>query len=251
MDTQLKALMIQPGAYGDIFVCAPIAKWYADRGYEVHWPVRKQFISTLVRFPYVTPILLPERTLDADWLRSDVMQILPMVDEYDMVINLADRGPHPTAQRPGENFEQCKYRMAGVPIEEKYKLSYNKDMQKEMRLFQERVANVFQDPYVSYAVAHREDSHGTKAEMPKIWLPVVDIVPVEGYDIVDWGLVIACASEVYCVESGVHQFMDGIGTAVPNRKYLLRRESVPENCKYTLSPTWHTEYMGINVKTIG
>ena len=38
-------MMIQPGAFGDIIVCAPIAKAYSDAGYDVYWPVRKQFLD--------------------------------------------------------------------------------------------------------------------------------------------------------------------------------------------------------------
>jgi UDP:flavonoid glycosyltransferase YjiC (YdhE family) len=95
-------LLIQPGPFGDIFVCAPIAKWYADSGYKVHWPITKKFESTLEKFDYVTPIILSDEVFHADWLRSDVMKILPTVGDYDKVINLADRGPHPTAQRPNE-----------------------------------------------------------------------------------------------------------------------------------------------------
>ena len=65
------ALLIQPGAFGDLFVCAPIAEWYAKQGYEIFWAVQKKFESTLKRFDYVTPIILSEDVIDPDWLRSD------------------------------------------------------------------------------------------------------------------------------------------------------------------------------------
>ena len=105
----MKCLIIQPGAYGDIILCAPIAEYYALRGYDVYWPARAKFHSTLRKFDYVNPLLLNEDILHEDWLRSDVMKILPSTVDYDLVINLADRGPHPTAQMYWENFEQCKY----------------------------------------------------------------------------------------------------------------------------------------------
>ena len=82
MKNNMRCLLIQPGAFGDIFLCAPIAKYYSDAGYKVDWPVTKKFLPTLKYFPYVNPILLSEDILDQDWLRSDVMKILPMMFQF-------------------------------------------------------------------------------------------------------------------------------------------------------------------------
>ena len=47
-------LSIKTGAYGDLFVCAPIAKFYSDIGYQVFWPVQPRFLSIIQKFNYVT-----------------------------------------------------------------------------------------------------------------------------------------------------------------------------------------------------
>ena len=109
-------LMIQPGAFGDIFVCAPIAKFYHEIGYEIYWPTAERFRSTIEKFPYVNHVILGDDERDSDWLKSDVLKCLDIqkILDPDIVLNLADRGPHTTAERPGETYEQPKYRLAGV-----------------------------------------------------------------------------------------------------------------------------------------
>ena len=198
-----RALLIQPGAYGDLIVCAPIAKWYADNGYKIYWPIREKFMTVLKEFNYVIPIILKEETLHDDWLRSDVLQILPMVKNYDKVINLADRGPHGAAQRRDESFEQCKYRLAEIPFEEKH----NK----------ERVA--------------------IPTSVDK---PVVLCDDPEGYNIFDWYKVATKASEIYCTESSIWAFLDGIVHDITEERYLLPRNKMSGS---TVSFYWKKEYL--------
>jgi len=235
-----KLLLIQPGAFGDLFVCAPIAKWYADRGYEVHWPVTEKFLPIVKSFDYVKPILLPDDSLHPDWLRSDIMKILPLVDQYDKVVNLADRGPHPTAQRPEENFELCKYRLAEVPFEEKNKLVWTRNLEKEGALYEH--LNI-KGPY---AVVHTEDSLGQKADLPSISHQIIEIKKLQDYNIQDWFLVLSNAQEIYCVESAPHQFMDGICDKLTEKRFLLKRPAVAEGCRFTVSNSWNLKYIGEN-----
>jgi len=235
-----KLLLIQPGAFGDIFVCAPIAKWYADRGHEVHWPVREKFISTIQYFDYVKPILLPETVLHSDWLRSDVMKILTNVSNYDKVINLADRGPHSTAQLPSENFEQCKYRLAEVPFSEKNNLVWTRNIESEDKLWS--IIN----PPDQYVVAHLENSHGDRASMPTQSLPIIEITQVEHFNIQDWYPIIKKAKKVYCVESSVHQFIDGTLNQYEKDYFLLKKGPVQQGTRHTVSKFWNLSIIGEN-----
>jgi len=235
-----RCLLIQPGAFGDIFLCVPIAKYYSDAGYKVYWPVTNKFFSTLKYFPYVNPILLSEDVLDQDWLRSDVMKILPMLDQYDKIVNLADRGPHPTAQQPWENFEQCKYRLAEVPFAEKNNLSWQRNKNKEKELFN-LLGLSDQD---EYAVVHKIDSRNEVAEVPNINLRVVEVREIEGFNIPDWFLVFSKAKQIFCIESSIHQFLDGVVNYLPEERFLLKRPSVNDNCRFTVSSHWKLDYIG-------
>lgn len=236
-----KCLLIQPGAYGDIFVCAPIAKIYHDNGYEVHWPVTKKFISLLERFSYVVPILLRDEVLHEDWLRSDVLKCLEYCNtmNFDTILNLADRGPHPTAETSNENFELCKYRLSSIPIEYKHSLTWNRDEDKEKKLFDLVVKDA------DYALVHLNSSRGDRADLPKhINIPIVEVSEIPGFDIFDWYRVIINAKQIYCIESAIHQFMDGfVGEIKDIPKYLLSRSTLGTLKKYTYSPYWANDYL--------
>jgi hypothetical protein len=238
-----KLLLIQPGAFGDIFVCAPIAKWYYDKGYEVHWPVTQKFIPTLSYFDYVKPIILSEEVLHPDWLRSDVMKILPILDQYDKVLNLADRGPHPTAQRIGlENFEQCKYRLSEVPFTEKNNLIWKRNIKKEEELIKKLQIDVTKP----YALVHNIDSRNESSILPKINIPIIQVTQVKDYNILDWYSIILNAKEIYCLESSIHQFIDGFITTLKSSNYLLKRPVTEEGCRFTVSSNWKLDYIGKN-----
>jgi hypothetical protein len=237
-----KCILIQPGSFGDIFLCAPIAKWYADRDYRVDWPVTKKFLPLLAAFSYVNPIKISEESLHSDWLRSDVMKILPMIPNYDKVINLADRGPHPTSQLASENFEQCKYRLAEVAFSEKNKLSWERNINKEQKLFNFLGLSTKDQ----YALVHKEDSSGAVATVPPMSMKVVEVRPVENYSILDWFEVFKNASEIYCVESSIHQFLDGAIEHITDKRFLLKRPSITPNYRFTVSTNWDLRFIGEN-----
>ena len=232
-----KLLLIQPGPYGDILVCAPIAKWYADRGYKVYWPITEKFLSMLDRFDYVTPILLSDEVLHSDWLRSNVMKIIPMMNGYDKILNLADRGPHATAERIGlENFEQCKYRLGKVPFEEKYNLQWTRNRAKEQDLYDSVVGE--SSPYV---FAHVGSSKGAEAKIPdEEFRLVVKAAEVPGYDMVDWYKVITEAEKIYCTESSFQALVDGFYKKTKDR-FILAREA--GGSFSTISEHWDKKYL--------
>lgn len=235
-----KLLLIQPGACGDIILCAPIARYYSDKGYEVHWPITKRFFPLLDQLDYVSPIILNDNVLDHDWLRSDVMKIIPLIPFADKVVNLADRGPHPTAETPPENFEQCKYRLAGVPIENKHKLKWSRNLDRENSLYETVVGDK-----KDYAFCHLTSSRNDRAEMPEFDGDVVEASEIDGYSIYDWYKVIKNASAIYCVESAIHQFIDGfIASLVFNTKcYTLPRGAYQKKGGDCYSPFWDKRYM--------
>lgn len=242
-----KCLIIQPGAYGDIFVCAPIAYHYHFKGHEIYWPVRKQFMDLLSYFPYVKPILLSDGSLHDDWLRSDVMKILPTANQYDLILNLADRGPHITTQTPNENFEQTKYRISNVPIEYKKRLVWTRNLKKEQELY-----DMLCGGCTEYIVVHREDSQNNKVPLPfETKLSIIDITQIGSYNIPDWFLILKRAKEIYCIESSVHQFIDGASSFIAAPKYLLRRPQVEQGCRFTISNGWNLKYIGENSKIKG
>jgi hypothetical protein len=250
-----KLMMIQPGAFGDIIVCAPIAKAYSDAGYDVYWPIRNQFLSVIKSLDYVCPLVLNDDLLDEDWLRSDVIKCLDLYEreEFDYALNLADRGPHYTAQRIDETFEQTKYRLSNISFTEKYNFVWTRNTDNEQSLYDKI------NPDDTYILAHVTPSNesldqGQSVSLPNEVLnksPVVYVEKVDDYDILDWYSLVCNASEIYCVESSVHCFIDGCCGSEPIKsipKFLLPRPSLPAGEKYTVSENWNLKYMNKGVE---
>ena len=195
-------------------------------------------MTVLQEFDYVTPIILDEEELHEDWLRSDVMKTFGMFDQYDKVINLADRGPHPTAQQPHENFEQCKYRLAEVPFEEKHNLQWTRDKSREEEIYKKYVKNE------EYVFVHNTSSHKERADLPQnIEKPLVICEAPEGYNIFDWYKVITGASQIYCTESSIWAFIDGCVHDTPEDRYLLSRQGLKNGDHYTTSTNWKKDHL--------
>ena len=214
-----KLMMIQPGAFGDIITCAPIAKKYSDAGYDVYWPVREMFMDLISRLEYVKPIVISEDVLHEDWLRSDVIKCLRIYEDekFDYALNLADRGPHPTAELPGETNQEAKYRLSDVPFNEKYNLVWTRDENKEESLYSQLVDNE------DYILCGLTSSDG-KIELPiKPDCKVIEMDRKDGYVIFDWYKIIKNAKAIYSLESSFHCFIDGIVHEVECPKYRLQR----------------------------
>ena len=97
----------------------------------------------------------------------------------------------------------------------------------------------------NYVVAHLESSHGDRAQIPKEETRhVVKIKPIGDFEIPDWIWVIIHSKAVYCVESSVHQFIDGIIDRYDMPElFLLSRPSLKPGESYTKSEHWNKKYM--------
>ena len=77
-------------------------------------------------------------------------------------------------------------------------------------------------------------------------MKVVEVKPIENYNIPDWFKVFERASEIYCVESSIHQFLDGVVKHLTNNRFLLKRPSIADNCRFTVSKNWDLRFIGEN-----
>jgi hypothetical protein len=231
-----KLMMIQPGAFGDIITCAPIAKKYSDAGYDVYWPMRIQFMDLASRLDYISRILLDEEVLDDDWLRSDVIKCLRLyeIGDYDYGLNLADRGPHPTAELPGETNQEAKYRLSNIPFDDKHTLTWARNEKREDALYCRLV-----EPEEKYVLCGLQSSDG-KIEMPiEPGVKMVEMKWIPGYTIFDWYKLVKNAQAIYSVESSFHCFVDGIIHEVDCPKYCLARTP---GMSWTVSKYWDKKY---------
>ncbi len=255
---QRTVLIIQSGAMGDIYLVAPIARYYRMNGYTVFWPTRKEY-SNLVEnyFPYANASPMDDEKyppLHDDWLRSDTMHLKKLGESgiYDVVLNLADRGPEPL-QRPNETFEETKYRIAEVPIYYRNHLLWDRNEEKENDIIDFVEKKYAMDIIVSkFILAHLESSNDGKEEFPLKYHEysdaVVEVEKIEGYEIVDWWGVAIRATAIYAVESSFHQFIEAAVFRLKHQNpevdlQLLSRSSLSPGTRYTNSWEWNKKYM--------
>ena len=245
-----RIMLLQPGACGDLIICAPIAKWYADAGYEIYWPVRDELYRNLECLDYVTPIALGhERDLTPEnRMRFNVQDSIAMAPDYgcEYFLNLADRGPGPTNERPGEGFERAKYRVANVPFEERHNLVWTRNETKEDYIYN-RFVNL--PGYDRYAFVHSTSSHKEESTLPDLDIPIVtcdDFSP--DYNIYDWYKVIVNADQVYVTESAIWCFCDGIVHELSEDRYIIPRSNMG-GCT-SVAQYWKKDFAG-NTRFIG
>jgi hypothetical protein len=243
-------LIIQSGAMGDIFIVAPIAYYYAKKGYIVFWPVRGKYYNLVTQyFPYVYAQKIDEDYIKrhyteftGDWLKDDAIYLNKMASNvyYDIVLDLSDRGKV-SNEKPGETFEQTKYRLAKVPYELKHHLKWRRNQDIEIVLYERFIQT---KPYI---LAHLTSSHGDKAGIPRDFgMDVIEIQELPGFEIPDYYYMAIHSKEIWCVESAVHQFFDSIVHELMKngvKLYLLSRPSLKPGESYTLSEYWDKSYM--------
>jgi hypothetical protein len=182
--------LIQPGKVGDILIVLPIAKWYADRGHEVFWQMPQKYHELLSYVDYVTPVIdIPKGSKTID-LSFGVNQ------------NSAVHRHWMRVRKNLKSFVELKYQLAGVPVSEFRNLVYNRNLQKEIELWD----MVY--PREDYILVHSGSDYGRIIDIEGE--NVVEFTPIEGYTIFDWRKVIENASEIHCIDSSLLNFVETI-----------------------------------------
>ena len=248
----MKSVFIgHPSPYGDIIVCAPIAKEYADRGYKVYWPVGVEYLDLVSRFEYVTPIPLPDLLLLNQFSNqenrnmSDILMGQNICNQMKATyLHVGDRfvdgrTPFATPRLNGETVEEKKYRITDVNFEKKYNMVWTRDERKEQEVYD---LVVKEEPYV---FAHLSCSDDTQVQVPSgESLPVVTASVIPGYNILDWFKVIQNAERIYCTESSFQAFADGASRFIECERYIvpLKKNQHTTNHK-TSQKYWNKKYL--------
>jgi len=215
-----RLLIVQPGKVGDIIICLPIAKWYADRGYSVEWMCPKQYHHLFTYVDYCHPVERASGFYDKT---------------IDISFGLNHRSPSHRMweSRRGslDSFVTLKYEIAGVPVSEAFNLKYNRNEQKEKELFKTLGLEG-----VDYAVAHGSSDYGSEPVIDTVYRRV-DFKPVSGYSIFDWYKVLENAKEIHCIDSSLLNFADRVDTNA--KRYYHITDRVPNKSDRTLlSKQW-------------
>jgi hypothetical protein len=225
--------IIQPEKIGDIIICLPIAKWYHDRGWDVYWPVSKKLINNFIGYiDYVTFIPIES---DCRYAHQTLFSL-----QCNRIIDLAFTIPGANTfnsdwylnKNDSLSFDEMKYAIAEVPLEEKWNLQITRNKQKEVFLSTEKVYNnqaVFNK--ISYAVTQTKSSDTAVDVENRLsvedldildgWHTVVEIAPATT-SIFDWLHILENANEHVLIESCFSNLVDQLQIKVPEQILLLK-----------------------------
>jgi hypothetical protein len=215
--------LIQSRGLGDIVIALPIAKYYAEQGWSVYWPIDQRFYpSVRDSVSYVKFLPFEFRPTIAGFLTEPVK--LLQARKCDRIVPLYSHLTGGAVANPGLarslKFDEYKYAVAGVPFAEKWNLQIRRDPVREQDLAR-RVAPV-SGPY---AVQHLTGSdYRASYPMPAAYRGR-SLVTVEAHtdNIFDWLGVLERAEFLALVDSCFANLVEqlGFGNA---KAFLLRSE---------------------------
>lgn len=222
--------IIQSRGIGDCVIALPIAQFYIDQGYEVSWPICREFIS---HFKDTAPQInwLPVNTDTAGkFFYDEPMRLLVEAGATSVICLYQALSGHPElAERPEfqiTGFDQLKYHAADVPFLNKWRLAecITRNPEREAAL----KALVVKDDTVPYVVIHKNGSDH-EAKIDYNWIPegyaVVEIT--EQTDCVfDWLSTLEGAEAIIAVDSVFANMIDQMKITETVDCYFIPRSHI-------------------------
>ena len=217
--------IIQSRGLGDIVIALPIAKFYHDQGYEVHWPICQEFIPHVAKHvPWVHWHAVTTDT--GSFFYDQPIALLNKINCDEIIClyqALTGHKFHEELYFQHTKFDQYKYIKANVPFLNKWKLSecITRDIDKEQALYSKLITNP------NYAVVHLEGSdHKARFDystIPTEW-QTVEINSKETASIFDWLTVLERAQSIVCVDSVFANLVDQL--SIGSDRYFIPRSHI-------------------------
>lgn len=237
MTKRKKLGLIQSRGLGDLVIALPIAKHYHDEGWDVHWPIVEEFVSSMSSAaPWVNwipiPYDLPGRYFyDVPSQRLRNLKMDETICLYQALTGHPEFSEAPWFQHT--KFDQYKYIRAGVPFLKKWTLAdcIVRNQQREQSLYNRVVKNP------NYAVVHLQGSD-FRADVDLSIIPsdwqTIEITNITD-NIWDWLAVLEGAQSLILVDSVYANIVDqmNIGTD----RYFIRRSHI--GLTPVLGQDWH------------
>lgn len=216
--------IIQSRGLGDIVIALPIAHHYHKEGWEIHWPICREFIPN---FQYHVPWITwhPVQTDPGSFFYDQPMEILTGLgceEILPLYQALTNHRFHEEIYFQYTSFDQYKYIRAGVPFLAKWQLAkcIRRDRSAEDQLYKD----IYQGR--PYAAIHLEGSDH-RAQFDSTIIP-------EGWDhvyitprtdsIFDWLKVLERADSIICVDSVISNLVDQMN--IGNDRYFIPRSHI-------------------------
>lgn len=249
-----KALFIQPGKLGDLIVTTPIAKYYHEKGYEVHWPVFDNFKNYFKSFEHISSFTLGveidsyayyrNQRIDSaaphvfneagqaffakldEWIQSaDDFKIVDFCFTFPGHINSHNNQLTSVFTSAGKNWIDLKYHLAKAPLNTRWQYSWQRNAPKEDKLL-EFIKQYAMKKYGSekYSIVHTYRG-GKNLKKTEVVNPI-NFSYIKGYEIYDWYKVLLNAESIVCVDSCLTHFVEVIPEFKNIKKYYLGSEEL-------------------------
>lgn len=219
--------IIQSRGLGDIAIALPIAHYYHQRDWEIHWPICQEFLPSFKdTAPWVKWISMPTDQR-GDFFYNEPLKQLNKVrcDEimclYQSLNVVPELSNVPWFQM--QKFDEFKYTRAGVPFLNKWRLNecIKRDRKREQALFDRLVKQE------DYFVTHTKGSNFTVTPdlsgVPADWQHI-EIEEGVTDNIFDWLGIIEGAQAAILLDSIVSNLVDQLDIKVD--KYWIPRSHI-------------------------
>jgi hypothetical protein len=215
--------IIQPGKLGDIIICLPIAKYYADQGKHVIWPIFNNLISMLKEvIDYVTFIPVSNNVYECVEQAKRVLYNYNVTDIFDIAATFPGSTSTIEYVKLGDGlgdikFDLFKYNKCNVPFDNKWNLIYNRNIEKENQIINDLVK------HPKYDIVSTKHSRG---EISIIFESKYQIIHVnENYNIFHWRKIIEQANCIALVDSSLANFVEQCN--IDTKKILIQKPGHP------------------------
>ncbi len=229
-DNKKKLGLIQSRGLGDLVIALPIARWYANEGYDIYWPICEEFVGSMEQAaPWVNwiPLEVDGKGL---FFYNKPMEALRQLEVEEAICLYQSLTGHPEFNKRPEfqitGFDQIKYHIAGVPFIEKWNLSkcITRNPKREQDLY-DQLINKEGKPY---AVVHKEGSSHT-ATVDSSWIPedwqVIE-VSEQTDSVFDWLKILEGAEAIIAVDSVISNIVDQLRITEKVDCYFIPRSHI-------------------------
>ena len=217
-----RILIHQPGQFGDIVICLPIAYWYFRQGSTVDWLCPRKFHGLFRNIDYCTPVESHQGVYDQVIDLSFGIIRGTSVDEWWTRTRLT-----------WQSFINAKYYLADVPVAERWGIRWVRLQDREDALYKLIVAKHGAD----YVLCHERS--GTRVNIPMDIADKVLFEPIDDYNIFDWYQVILHAREIHCIDSSLCNLIDVIPDCASKTKFYYDHLSNRQWAKTILTNNWN------------
>lgn len=206
-----KLLIIQPGKFGDIIICLPIARYYSKE-YDVHFQCPTKYHSI---FNGYVDYCIPFENVN-------IYDYTKVIDLSFGIWNGKSNDWWNENKHTFDSFVTAKYYLANVDLLERWNLVYNRNIIRENELYDRLIVKNSIPDYV----LTQQQSDGIYLIKMNINIPSIEFEPFEDYTIFDWYKIIEKSMQVHCIPSSLSNYIDVIPEFKDKQKtlYLSFRE---------------------------